>query len=127
MTVSPADAAVAARSFPRRWRGLFATAAGDEQADLLARSGAIELAEEATTLLAGTAAALPTVGLRHGTGGAEVLDRLESSALQLAATIESVPTDDWGRRASIDTLTAGIDGAAGLLRRAERAIEAARR
>ena len=28
--MSPDDAAVAARSFPRRWRALFATVAGDD-------------------------------------------------------------------------------------------------
>jgi hypothetical protein len=123
MTIAPSDAAVAARSFPRRWRALFARAAGDEeQADVLARSGAAGLADEAAALLATTADRLPAgspLPSIDGTG----LDRLESAASALASVIEHVPADDWGRGGAIDLLEAGIDGAAALLRQAERAVD----
>jgi hypothetical protein len=126
VTISPSDAAVAARSFPRRWRALFARAAGADEgaADVLARSGAIGLADEASTLLATTADRLPAAGVRPAVVG-DGLDRLESAAGALADVIDHVPADDWGRGGSIDLLEAGIDGAAALLRQAERAIDEA--
>jgi hypothetical protein len=123
VTIAPSDAAVAARSFPRRWRGLFARAAGDDDhADVLERSGAMELAAAAARVLANTADALP--GTVHGVAGigGDVLDRLASAADALARTIESVPPDDWAG-APIVALTDGIDRAATLLRQAERAVD----
>lgn len=125
MSMSPSDAAVAARSFPRRWRALFARAASDdEQVDVLARSGAAGLAEETTALLATTAVRLPAAAVRPVVGG-EGLDRLEAASLALADVIDHVPADDWGRGGAIELLEAGIDGAAALLRRAEQAVEEA--
>ena len=125
MTIAPSDAAVAARSFPRRWRALFARAAGDdEHADVLARSGAVGLVERATTLLADAAARLPGTVVAGATTGDTPLDRLESAATSLARVIESVPGDTWGG-APIDVLTTTIDDAAALLRQAERAIDEA--
>jgi len=124
VTIAPSDAAVAARSFPRRWRALFARAAGDdEHQDVLDRSGAIDLANDAADVLERTAAALPVL---HGASptGSDVLDRLDAAATALAAAIDHVDADDWAG-APIEALTAGIDDAAALLRQAERAIEAA--
>jgi hypothetical protein len=128
MTIAPGDAAVAARSFPRRWRALFAMAAGEEDEmaeDVLARSGAIELAEQAVASLTATAAALPALTVVRPPAGGDVLDRLEAAATALASAVDSVPADRWEGQ-PIDALTAGIDETAGLLRRAERAIEEAR-
>jgi hypothetical protein len=124
MTITPPDAKVAAQSFPRRWRALFATAAGDpEMTDVLARSGAEDLAAQATDVLDATAAHVHS-GLASRDAG-DVLDRLESAATHLAASIDVVPPDEWqGPR--IEALDAGIERAAALLREAERAIEAAR-
>ena len=123
MTISPPDARVAAQSFPRRWRALFATAASDpDLSDVLARSGAEDLASQATDVLDDTAAHIRS-GLASRDGG-EVLDRLESAADHLVASIDAVPPDDWSDR--IDALDAGIARAAELLRQAEKAIEAAR-
>jgi hypothetical protein len=124
VTITPPDARVAAQSFPRRWRALFATAVSDPQmSEVLARSGAEELASQATDVLDDTAAHIHS-GLASRDAGA-VLDRLESAADHLVASIDAVPPDEWkGRR--IEALDAGIDRAASLLREAERAIEAAR-
>lgn len=128
MTISPGDAAVAAKSFPRRWRELFAMAAADEDhPDLLERSGAVGMADEAATLLAETAERLPASRVPADTEGGGPLDRLESAAAALTGTIDGVPADDWGRGGALELLEAGIDGAAALLRQAETAIEDARR
>jgi hypothetical protein len=54
-----------------------------------------------------------------------VLARLEDEANRLAEAIDAVPADQW-EGAPIEALTAGIDEAAALLRRAEQAIEEAR-
>jgi hypothetical protein len=124
VTITPPDARVAAQSFPRRWRALFATAAADpELSDLLARSGAEDLASRAAATLDDTATKVHG-GLGTSSGG-DPLDRLEAAADHLVASIDAVAPDEWkGNR--IDALDAGIEGAASLLREAERAIEAAR-
>ena len=124
MTISPLDARVAAQSFPRRWRALFATAGGDpDMTDVLARSGAEDLASQAVDVLDATAAHVRS-GLASRDAG-DVLDRLESAADHLVASIDAVPPDEWkGHR--IEALDEGIERAAALLREAEKAIEAAR-
>ena len=122
MTISPSDAAVAARSFPRRWRGLFAMAEGDgELSQILERSGARRLAAQAAGVLESTAESIRG-GLPRGSAGDDVLDALEAAADHLVRAIDNVGVNDWaGER--IETLTAGIDDAAALLRKAQRAIE----
>jgi hypothetical protein len=122
MTISPADAAVAARSFPRRWRALFAMAEGDgELSQILERSGARRLAAQAAGVLESTAESIRG-GLPTGLGTDDVLDALEAAADHLVRAIDNVGSDDWaGQR--IETLTTGIDEAAALLRKAQRAIE----
>jgi hypothetical protein len=122
--ITPPDARVAAKSFPRRWRALFATAAGDQDmTDVLARSGAEAMAEQVVDLLDDTAAHVHS-GLASRDGG-DVLDRLEAAAEHLASSIDAVPPDEW-KGVRIEALNEGIERTAALLRDAEKAIEAAR-
>lgn len=118
MTITPADAVVAAHSFPRRWRELLARA---EEEDLLEQSGAVGLADDAAATLVDTAGRLD--GGRAATvAGDDALERMTQSAAALAHAIEAVPTDGWGD-GRLDALSEGIDRAASLLRRAEAAVD----
>lgn len=123
MGVSPADAAVAARSFPRRWRALFARAAGDDGAsDVLDRSGAPALALQAAHALGDAAERL------HGRAPTPVDDPLEAidaESLRLADAIEGLDPGLWDKEL-VGALSSAIDEAATRLREAERAVEAAR-
>jgi hypothetical protein len=124
VTISPSDAAVAARSFPRRWRGLFAMAAGDdEHSTVLERSGALRMAAEAASILDTTADRIR--GGLPSARGDTVLEDLDAACAHLVHAIENVAAEDWAG-ARIEALTTGIDEAAALLRKAERAIEEAR-
>ena len=123
--INPPDAVVAARSFPRRWRELFAsTASDDDGREVLQRSGAPALAQQAAGVLETTA-----TRLLHGAtatyGHARGLDLLEHHANFLAQVIDRVRPEDWTDD-RMEALTEGIDAAAELLRRAEAAIEEAR-
>jgi hypothetical protein len=125
MTINPSDAVVAARSFPRRWRALFAAASGDEgSGDLLERSGAERLAAQAADVLESTAEKVRT-GFPAGVPSGDVLDRIEVASEHLARAIGAVSADDW-KGAHLDDLTAGIEQVAALLRQAEKAIDEAR-
>jgi hypothetical protein len=124
VTVSPSDAAVAARSFPRRWRALFARAAGDDDdtPDVLERSGAVGLALQAAHALGQAAEQL------HGRAPSPVddpLEAVEGESLRLADAIEALEPGLWDK-ALIGVLSTAIDDAAARLREAERAVEAAR-
>ena len=134
MTISPSDALVAARSFPRRWRGLFAMAAGEDGHDdvaagdgeltnVLERSGALRMASEAASILESTADQIR--GGLASARGETVLEHLDAASEHLVKAIENVAPDDWAG-ARIEALTTGIDDAAALLRQAEKAIEQAR-
>ena len=124
MTISPSDAVVAARSFPRRWRGLFAMAAGDdEHTDVLERSGALRMAAQAASILESTADLIR--GGLPSARGETVLEHLDAASQHLVKAIENVAPDDWAG-ARIEALTTGIDDVAALLRKAGRAIEDAR-
>lgn len=121
--MSPADAAVAARSFARRWRALFARAAGDgDTPDVLERSGALELALRAAHLLGDAAEQLRG---RSPTAVDDPLEALAAEALRLAENIERTDPGQWDR-ASVGHLSDTIEKAAALLREAEQAVEAAR-
>ena len=126
MSISPSDAAVAARSFPRRWRALFAMAEGDdEHSDVLERSGALDMAREAADTLAQLAERLPAAMPPEIRASGDVLDRIAADSDRLARVIDAVPADEWVGR-PIETLTEGIDKVASLLRSAQRAIDDAR-
>ena len=122
-TVAPSDAEVAARSFPRRWRALFARAAGDDETtDVLERSGAPALAMGAARALARAADRL------QGRGPAPVEDPLEAvdaEATRLADAIAATPSGGWDED-RVGVVSDAIEESAALLREAERDVEAAR-
>jgi hypothetical protein len=129
--IAPTDAAVAARSFPRRWRAVFARAVGDAEGytpsedDPLHRSGAIQLAHRAAALMVHASNHLPGTVVPHVSAGAHgVLELVDVAATQLAVVIESVPAEAW-KGEPIALLTKTIDDAASLLREADRAVDTA--
>lgn len=150
--MSPGDAAVAARSFPRRWRGLFATVAGDDDpGDVLRRHGstspsALALGQRAAEVLGVTAERLARVRREDSPALAgdpppatpgepeDVLRAIEEAADALATTIESTDAGDWRRPASlggeatdaIGVVTVGVDAAASLLRDAQQVLDEVR-
>jgi hypothetical protein len=130
MKNSPSDAAVAARSFPRRWTALFARAVGDPEGyepsddDPLHRSGIIKLANEAARLLEHTAHQLPGTVTSRSKAARGVLDLVEVAAGHLAEVIDSVPGDQWTSE-QVKLLNDAIDGTAALLRQADAAVDAA--
>jgi hypothetical protein len=152
--LSPADCAVAFRSFARRYRGLFAGFDDDESADaLLNRPGAggvsaTELAARAGDDLAAASEALrqtlvvdiPDVSLTTTvTAGAmtpqQALEGVTNAAEGLANRIDAADAADWRRRAVVDgRSTTALDLVRGAVRTAsdgyratERAVEEARR
>lgn len=151
--MTPGDAAVAVRSFPRRWRALFATVAGDDDpGDVLRRHGssspsALALAQRTVEVLGVTTERLGRVQREDspalsgdpppGTPGEpeEVLGALERVADELARAIGSVDASQWRRPAALGgeatdalgVLTDGVEGAASNLRQAERVLQEVRR
>jgi hypothetical protein len=147
--VNPGDAAVAARSFPRRRRSLFATVADDDAPDeVLAAHGsgspsALALGQRAAEVLASTAERLARIRREHdpvlsgdpppATHGTtdDVLAAIEAAADELARTIDSIDAGDWQRPATLDggatdaigVVTGGVERAASLLRQAERVLD----
>ena len=111
-TVSPSDAVVALRSYPRRYRALLLRP--EEQRDILSRPGpdgqsALDVAAVVPATLEAAAEAIrriqrhddPEIRLTAATPGAagldEVLARLETACRRLASTIEEVEGRDWQR------------------------------
>ncbi|HMC42942.1 MAG TPA: DinB family protein [Acidimicrobiales bacterium] len=123
-TVSPADAAVAARSYPRRFRALLVRPEGDEgeeptPEDLVRRRppeggwSALEHTAWVAAVLSRAADALEAIRVRErpqveisageeavasATELAPVLERLGTAAEGLAQTISRVDARDWTRR-----------------------------
>lgn len=151
--MTPSDAAVAARSFPRRWRALFATVSGeDDPGDVLRRHGAsspsaLALGQRAAEVLGVTAERLGRVRRESSPtlsgdpppatpGDPEaVLAEIDEAATDLATQIDATDAGDWGRSASlggettdaVGVVTVGVDAAASLLREAERVLQEVRR
>ena len=115
--MSPGDAAIAVRTFPRRWREAFALVDEDQSVP----AEAIALAEEAVLALAGAAARL---GAPVGGGPSEdVLDRMAVVAPVLAERIEMVEAETWRAQRSLLTgVTGAVEEVAAALRAAERMI-----
>ena len=129
--MSPSDAAVAARSYPRRFRALLARP-GHDDPDIVHRrpspdeASAAEHAVEAAAGMAAAAAALRRIGTADDPlveleppapppskapqpSLEEVLDRLAAAAGALAVAIEGVHGDAWsrgGRRPDGEPVTA---------------------
>lgn len=136
--LSPEDAAVAVRSFPRRFRALLARpddedrwdpdeigrrigSSGSSAADhLLAADGVLALVDRALEQVRSDpdAALHPSLAdLGSATWDdphtpvPALLDQLQATAEQTASRIESVPNDAWAAPARI----AGVDATSGLL------------
>ena len=136
-TISPDDALVAVRSFPRRWRGAFAVVADeDEGEDLLSRGspsaldllgdavGAFRWATEGVRRV--RASERPSIGEPGRAAGAS-LDDLESAASDLAREVSDVPGDDWTRfdgegRTALDVVRRAVIASSDALREAERTL-----
>ena len=155
VTVSPSDAAVAARSYPRRFRALLVRP-GQDDPDIVHRRpspGEASAAEHAMDASAGMAAATaalhriasaddPVVQLELTLRPAgpdapleEVLARLQAAADALAIAIEGVHGDAWSRSGhrpdgepvtALDAARAGVHAGTHHLRAAERTIAAVR-
>jgi len=118
--LSPADAAVAVRSFPRRFRELLERARrdGDERAAALVRDRALETA---TAL----GAAARRLGGPAGAGSVDVgpgddLDGLAAEAEHLAAAVDRVR--DWDEGDALQVLRDAVQAGSGKVRDAERAV-----
>ena len=154
-TVSPADAAVAARSFPRRYRALLVRPDDDDPEIVHRRAGgepsAAEQAARGASGMAAAAEALgairisdgPTVDV-DGPPGAPagdstpldaILERLAAAAGGLADSIEPLRGDEWNRTGvlpggadvpALDVARHGVHAGVHHLRAAERAVAQAR-
>ena len=114
--MSPGDAAVAVRTFPRRWRAAFALVDDDQPVPV----AAIRLAEEAVLALAGAAARL---GAPSGAGSPDPLDRMAEVAPSLADQIEAVDPETWrAQRSLLTAVTGAVDEVAAGLRQAQQVI-----
>lgn len=154
-TVSPSDAAVAARSFPRRFRALLVRPDDEDPAIVHRRpaGGGPSAAGHALAAAAGMAAAAgalgrvltaddPTVDLDPGPPPAAgepaldvVLDRVAVAAGVLAAAVEGASASEWVRPGrlpggeqvtALDVARAGVHAGAHHLRAAERTLARAR-
>lgn len=140
--LSPADAVVALRSFPRRFRAVLERRPDDdEQADhdevarrvgpdgssavdhLVAAGGMLALLDRSLEQVVGVDDPVLPPGAgrfqdatwedRHRPLGT-LLDRFEATALGCADRVEGVPTDEWARRVRLPEVDATI-GAVGLV------------
>ncbi|HEY1116914.1 MAG TPA: hypothetical protein VGE43_04370 [Acidimicrobiales bacterium] len=143
--LSPSDAAVAVRSFPRRFRGVLARPDDDRDevdpdelarragpdgrsaADhLIAADGVLALLDRALEQVRADDDPVLPPGLADLRGAqwpddhtslAAILDRLEQTAAGCADRIDDVPTDDWGRHLRVADADATV-GALDLVREA---------
>jgi len=121
-TVSPADAAVALRSYPRRYRAVLVRMDDEEGARVVTTPAAdgwsaLDHAAHAATSIAAGAEALRVVSIsddplvayaperRDADGAATVdavLDRLAAACTQAAEQVEHVGGQDWERRGRLN-------------------------
>lgn len=151
-TVSPSDAAAAARSYPRRWRGLLVRPDDDDPAIVRRRpssdgASALELAAHAAATFAIVADALQRVQAHDapdiqieppGTPAAgsleAVLEALTAGATRLATATDAVRGDDWERTGTVagaplravDVARHGVHMGIHDLRQAERVLDEVR-
>ena len=148
--LSPGDAEVALRTFPRRWRALLGGLDEDDPdtAARLQRTGpdgrtAVGAASEAAAILevaegqvrATLRSERPSLPPGDEPSPAtldEALDRIEAAAPALAATVAGIAADDLDREADLAGTTVTVrslvadvvERVAGLLRAADRALHA---
>ena len=137
-TISPSDALVALRSFPRRWRGLLAQAGDeDERERVLGRrppdgSPSVQdlLGETAGVLRTGDAElhrALTGSSAPPAAGAGGGIDELVAASEALATRVESVASEEWERAGAagpgaLDVVRRAVAAAADNLRQAERTL-----
>lgn len=154
--ISAADAAVALRSFPRRWTSLLGglDPSDPDDAALLSRSGpdgtsaggavaeaaaVLEEADHQVRAAVGTTPAPPrsstaSEGAHPVDDLAASLRRLESAAPALADTVDDVAADDLDRRTEVagrsttvrDLVSEAVGRVATLLRQADQALRTGR-
>ena len=148
-TVPPADLVVAARSFPRRYRGALVRPGEEDGAEVVVQRppdggwSAVEHAAHAADALEAAAAAVRGTGAgwidpgepRAASVGA-VLERLEAAAGALASAAErhagqewqrSVPVGGDGEATVLDVARHGVHLASHHLRAAQQAVDQVRR
>ena len=114
--MSPGDAAVAVRTFPRRWRAAFALVEEDQPPP----TEAVQLAEEAVLVLASAAGRL---GPAVNGGSGDALDRMATVAPVLAERIEAVDAETWrAQRSLLTAVTGAVDEVAAALRQAQKVM-----
>ena len=147
--LTPDDAVVAIRSFPRRFRGVLARPDDDRYdpeevarrvgpdghaaADhLVAADGILSLLEQAIEqaraeddpevdpAFRDLATATDDSGAESRAAIADLLDRFEGTASHAADRVDGVPSDDWSRKVRV----AGDDASLGLLELAQDAVGA---
>ena len=132
--LTPDDAAVAVRSFPRRFRATFARPVDDEDRfdpDEIARRPGPDGATAADHLLAALAIvesipdAAGSTASDDGTPISALLDRLQDAADGAAQRIDRVPNDQWGDR--LATTQDAVAEVATHLRAAADVLESVRR
>ena len=119
-TVSPSDAALSARSLPRRYRALLARP-DDDQEDIAPE--AVRHAAVAADELRRAAEAVgrrSVIGARPGDSVEAVLARIEEAAVALAEAVERVPPDGWKEPSLLDAALEGVHAGVHHLREAGR-------
>ena len=111
-SITPADAVVALRSYPRRWKGAFAVVEDEDEGDALLKRGdpsALDLLGHSVSALRAADGWLRTILVDDrpelappADVAAQSVDDLEAAADALTRTVESVPPDDWYRAGVTD-------------------------
>jgi hypothetical protein len=139
-TITPPDAAVAIRSFPRRWKGVLALAEDEDDGDALLRRGSpsvLDLLRRSVATLRGTDGWLRTIRIEDhpkltpwATASEGDVDDLVDAAGALARTVEEFPAEGWNRTAvlgdeevtALDIVRRAVLSVADDLRQAERTL-----
>lgn len=136
--LTPNDAVVALRSFPRRFRSLFAATDDDRfDPDEMARrpgsdgvtaaehlSTAIAIAQTASTAVRRRSTApLPESATDDGRPLRTLLDRLDATATDAANHVGAVPNDDWATDELLEFVQDAVGAIAERLRAAQTVID----
>lgn len=129
-SISPADAAVALRSYPRRWRALLARAEDEDQPEGVLRREPPDGGPSVLGHLGATVGALTEAGgdLRVEGAPGDDVDALDRVATALAAAVDGVDADAWARPTSgggtlLDVVRRAVVAGSEHLRDAERTFD----